>query len=62
MNVLAQKFDECGHSNPKTGQDIKMPESMEWNIIKYTGEIKQKGKVASAFQVCKHLWGTEVLK
>jgi hypothetical protein len=26
-----------------------MPESMVWNIIKHIGEIKEKGKFASAF-------------
>jgi hypothetical protein len=26
-----------------------MPASMVWNVIKHAGEIKEKGKVASAF-------------
>ncbi|XP_063152245.1 uncharacterized protein LOC134492057 isoform X1 [Candoia aspera] len=52
--TLEQKCDvierhECGHSNAKIGRDVGMPESTVRNIIKHAGEIKKKGKVASAF-------------
>jgi hypothetical protein len=52
--TLEQKFDmiewhEHGHGNSKIGQYVGKPKSMVQNIIKHTGEIEGKRKVASAF-------------
>jgi hypothetical protein len=34
----------------KIGRDVGMPKSPVRNIIKHAGEIKEKGKAASAFR------------
>jgi hypothetical protein len=39
--TLEKKFDviewhEHGHNESKIGRDVRMPESVKWNIIKHT--------------------------
>jgi hypothetical protein len=52
--TVEQKFDvterhDRGHSISETGRDAGMSECTVWNIIKHSGEIKEKSKIASAF-------------
>jgi hypothetical protein len=51
-----------GHSNCKIGRDVGLPESAVRNVVNQAGEIEVKCKFASAFVVCKHLQGMEVLQ